>query len=130
MTVQLGAARVALDKSGSSVKSKISRACVSTASSPERLPEHLSKIHSPARKLYCSPVSGTTLSLPCRTSGESANSFVGSRFGLFHLRAWGEVQGTLLNHRVKPSGDQPSAEKTGASVLPSRAMGEMSGALS
>jgi len=32
--------------------------------------------HSPARNLYCPAFSGTTLSLPCRTSGESANSLL------------------------------------------------------
>src|SRR5579872_6885034 len=29
--------------------------------------------HSPVRNLYCAELRGTTLSLPCRTSGESAN---------------------------------------------------------
>src|SRR5579863_5033577 len=32
--------------------------------------------HSPVKNLYCSLLSGTTLSLPCRTSGESANSLL------------------------------------------------------
>src|SRR5437879_5138380 len=31
-------------------------------------------VHSPVKKLYCSFVSGTTLSLPCRTKGDSANN--------------------------------------------------------
>src|ERR1700682_4225880 len=42
---------------------------------PTQGPESF-ETHSPVRNLCCSLLSGTTLSLPCRTRGESANSLL------------------------------------------------------
>jgi hypothetical protein len=44
-----------------------------TTGKDRRMSWHFSD-HSPARNLYCASVRGTTLSLPWRTSGDSAKS--------------------------------------------------------